>query len=216
MKKVVRILAFGLLFTSCNSESTEEVSQHEDKAPEKIENCIYTYNPAKTDLEWTAYKFLRKAGVGGTFKTINVKGDLSGADAAAIIKSLSFSIPIETTETNNPDRNKKIQEFFFGNLASTELIKGKVVALGENGTATLEITMNEIAQEVEGKYTLEDNVFTYQTEIDVNNWNAEAGLSALNDACKDLHTDIENGDTESKLWPDVTISFKTELTKTCD
>jgi len=216
MKKVFGILLTGLLLASCNTEGTSEVSTEEEKAPEKIQNCIYTYNPAQTTLDWTAYKFLRKAGVGGTFKTINVDGDLSGADAVAIIKSLSFSIPIETTETNNPDRNKKIQEFFFGNLASTELISGKVTSLGENGMATLEITMNEITQEVEGKYTMEDNVFTYQTEIDVNNWNAEAGLSALNNECKDLHTDIENGDTESKLWPDVTISFKTELTKRCD
>jgi hypothetical protein len=76
--------------------------------------------------------------------------------------------------------------------------------------------MNDITNDVEGDYTLEDNVFTFNTEINVENWNAQAGINSLNEACKDLHTDVENGDTESKLWSEVTISFSTELTKKCD
>ncbi len=91
-----------------------------------------------------------------------------------------------------------------------------MVSLNENGKAVLRVTMNDITNDVEGDYTLEDNVFTFNTEINVENWNAQAGIISLNEACKDLHTDLENGDTESKLWSDVTISFSTELTKKCD
>ena len=215
MKKVYTFLVLGLLMGSCASEeSNDAVSQEQDS--QKVENCIYTFNEATTSLEWTAYKFLRKEGVGGAFKMINVEGDKKGGDPREIISSLSFSIPITSTETNDPSRNQKIQDFFFGSLASTELINGKVVDLGDDGVATLEITMNEITQEVKGEYSLEDNVFTYNTEIDVLNWNASAGLEALNTECEGLHTDIENGDTESKLWPDVKIAFRTELSKNCD
>lgn len=208
------VLLSGVLF-ACGSEDTS-TAEEQDQQEQVVQNCIYEYNPVQSQLDWTAYKFLSKAGVGGTFKEINVVGDLSGGDPRTIISSLSFSIPITSIETNDPSRNGKIQDFFFGSLADTELISGNVVSLGDDDSAVLAITMNGITQEVEGAYTLEDNVFTYNTEIDVLNWNAEAGLTALNKECEGLHTDIENGDTESKLWPDVTISFKTTLNKNCD
>lgn len=202
----------SLLFTSCGSgeETTETVVEP------TVENCLYTYNPAMTKLDWTAYKFLRKAGVGGTFTTINVEGNKSGANPRTIIESLSFSIPVNSVETNDPGRNKKIDSLFFGTLNNTSLLSGEVVSLNENGKAVLRVTMNDITNDVEGDYTLEDNVFTFNTEINVENWNAQAGIISLNEACKDLHTDVENGDTESKLWSEVTISFSTELTKKCD
>jgi polyisoprenoid-binding protein YceI len=202
----------SLLFTSCGSgeETTETVVEP------TVENCLYTYNPAMTKLDWTAYKFLRKAGVGGTFTTINVEGNKSGANPRTIIESLSFSIPVNSVETNDPGRNKKIDSLFFGTLNNTSLLSGEVVSLNENGKAVLRVTMNDITNDLEGDYTLEDNVFTFNTEINVENWNAQAGIISLNEACKDLHTDVENGDTESKLWSDVTISFSTELTKKCD
>lgn len=207
-------LVFGLLLTSCGENQTTEIEEETQET--KIKNCLYAYNPAASKLDWTAYKFLRKAGVGGTFKEINVDAPETTGDAHSMIESLSFNIPISSTDTQNEGRNKKIQEFFFGGLASTELISGKVVSLGDNGKAVLAITMNEITQEVEGDYTLEGPTFTYNTEIDVNDWNAEAGLAALNEECKDLHTDYENGDTESKLWSDVTIAFSTTLSEVCD
>lgn len=210
------IYLFGIgvsfLLASCGGgEETKEVSDEQ-----VIENCIYTYNPALTKLDWTSYKFLRKAGVGGTFTVINVEGDKSGANPKNIIESLSFSIPVNSVETNDPGRNKKIDSLFFGKLSNTSLLSGKVISLGDNGKAVILITMNDVSNEVEGDYTLNDNVFTFNTEINVDRWNAQSGIQSLNEACKDLHTDVENGDTESKLWSEVTISFSTELTKKCD
>jgi hypothetical protein len=213
MKKIYLFgIGISMLLASCGSgEETQELTNDQT-----VENCIYTYNPALTKLDWTAYKFLRKAGVGGTFTTINVEGDKSGGNPKSIIESLSFSIPVNSVETNDPGRNKKIDSLFFGKLNNTSLLSGEVVSLGDNGKAILLVTMNDISNEVEGDYTLEDNIFTFNTEINVELWNAQSGIKSLNEACKDLHTDVENGDTESKLWSDVTISFSTELTKKCD
>jgi len=208
------VITIGLLFASCGEQSEDQAEQTQEKS--EIKNCLYSYNPATSELSWTAYKFLSKAGVGGSFTEVQVDSPASTGDAKSMIEALSFKIPIASTETNDAGRNKKIQEFFFGSLTSTELISGKVISLGDNGKATLSITMNEITQEVEGDYTLEGGRFIYSTEIDVNDWNAEAGIAALNEECKDLHTDLENGDTESKLWSDVSISFSTTLTEVCD
>ena len=213
-KKIFSLALLSALFFSCDSEDNDVAVEAEER--ETIQNCLYSYNSANTKLDWTAYKFLSKAGVGGTFNRIDVESMDNAADPVALIESLKFSIPINSVETNDQGRNGKIQEFFFGSLASTDLLTGSVVSLGDNNIAVMEITMNEITQNVEGDYTLEGSTFTWNTEINVNEWNAEAGLNALNEECKDLHTDYENGDTESKLWPDVTISFSTTLIENCD
>lgn len=217
MKKTILFsgLLIGLLASSCGEEGSKDDKDTKIKVQE-VENCIYTFNPNKTELDWTAYKFLRKAGVSGTFTTFQVEGKKKGAVPKDIIESLSFSIPTSTVETNDVGRNKKIDSLFFDGLEKTAMITGNVVSLGDNGKATMNIKMNDIEKEVVGDYTLDDNKFTFNTEITVNDWNAEKQLEALNIACKDLHTDVENGDTESKLWPDVTISFSTELIKECD
>ncbi|MEX2483168.1 MAG: YceI family protein [Brumimicrobium sp.] len=217
MKKSILFtsLLFGLLVTSCNESENKDGDDAKVEVKE-VENCIYTFNDANTKLDWTAYKFTRKAGVGGTFTKLQVDGKLKGAEVKKIIESLSFSIPTSTIETNDPSRNKKIDSLFFNNLESTEMITGKVVSLGDDGNATLMIKMNNIEREVSGDYTLEDNKFTYKTEINLNDWEAKKQLNTLNVACKDLHTDVENGETESVLWPDVSISFSTELSKACD
>ena len=216
MKKYIYSTTVMLMFlTSCGGDQEKEAIA-EDKSEKTIENCIYSYNPAKTELNWTAYKFLNKTGVGGSFRTVNVDGLSSSADPKALIASLSFSIPVSSTETNDPSRNGKIIDFFFGSLANTQNLTGKVVELADDGTATLSIIMNDIEKEVQGQYILDKGVFSFQTEINVEEWNASAGIENLNEECKDLHTDVQNGDTESKLWSDVAISFKTELTRACD
>lgn len=217
MRRSIFLLAIcSTAFVSCENNQ-KDTDEDADVNVKEIQNCVYTYMPNKTDLRFTAYKFTRKAGVGGTFTALQVEGDLSGAVPKDIIESLSFSIPTSTVETNNLDRNKKIDSLFFGSLEGTPMITGEVVKLDEsNKMATLNITMNEVTKEVKGEYRLEDNKFNFSTDIDVNNWNAQEGLTALNEACKDLHTDVEKGDTVSKLWPDVTVELETVLEKKCD
>jgi hypothetical protein len=217
MKKSILFtsLFFGLIATSCSENENKDDDNAKVKVQE-VQNCIYTFNNAKTELDWTAYKFTRKAGVGGTFTQLQVEGKKKGAIPKDIIESLSFSIPTSTVETNDVSRNKKIDSLFFDGLENTAMITGNVVSLGDDGKATMMIKMNEVEKEVSGDYTLEEGKFSFNTEINVNDWNAQEQIKALNMACKDLHTDVENGDTESKLWPDVTISFSTELTKECD
>jgi polyisoprenoid-binding protein YceI len=217
MKKTILFsgLLFGLLATSCGEQTIADNEEAKLKV-KKIENCVYAFSAEKSTLDWTAYKFTRKAGVSGTFTQLQVEGQKNGAVPKDIIESLSFSIPTSTVETNNVDRNKKIDSLFFDGLEKTALITGKVVSLSDNGKATMMIKMNDIEKEVVGDYTLEDNKFSFKTEISVDDWNAQEQLKSLNIACKDLHTDVENGDTESKLWPDVSISFSTELIKQCD
>lgn len=200
-------LAFAavLITASCGSPAEEQ----EKKAPEA---CMFTYDHGSSVLEWTAFKFTEKTGVKGSFNTIEVKDGGAMEDPKALLESLSFSIPVSTVETQNPDRNGKIAGYFFGTIR-TETITGRIKHLGDKGEAELEITMNGITREVEGIYTLENGVFAFNTTIDVADWNAMPGIEALNKVCHDLHT---GADGVSKLWSEVDLSFTTTLQSDCE
>lgn len=211
MKKsaIIVMTAFiGWSFSSCNNTAkTDESSQ------EVVKTASYSYDNSTSVVGFTAYKFLSKKGVGGIFKEINVTGGAANSEPQKVIESLSFEIPIASIDTKDAGRDSKISTFFFGTI-NTEKITGKVVKLdASKGEATLSITMNGVAKDVVGKYTLEDTHFTFSADINVGEWNALSGIEALNKECKELHTDKANGEKESKLWPDVTITFETTLKK---
>jgi len=210
MKKAYFLSVFvltGLFLASCGGEAPKEETP-EEQAPV----CFYSYNHQSSEMTWTAFKFNEKTAVGGTFTEINVEGTIEGNDPMAILKSLSFDIPVSTIESQNEDRNGKIIKHFFGTIG-TKNITGKVVELGDKGEATLEVTMNNIAQEVKGQYTFVDDKFEFSATIDVANWNANSGITALNKICKDLHT---GPDGVSKLWSEVDLKFSTTLASDCN
>src|SRR5574343_362535 len=128
-----------------------------------------------------------------------------------LLESISFLIETNSVETQNEERNGKIAKLFFGTIG-TENIKGKIKSLSDNGKATIEIEMNNIKKDVVGEYTLEDANFSFTATIDVLDWKAGSAITALNTACKDLHT---GADGKSKLWSEVNLSFTTTLKKEC-
>jgi len=210
MKKFKNIaIAFSaaILLVGCADETTPTV-ETEDESP----TCFYSYNPGSTTMEWTAFKFTAKAPVTGTFAEINVDGTLESDDAMMLLSSLSFSIPISSINSQNEERDGKIMKHFFGTI-STEQLTGKVVSLGENGDAVLDVTMNGMTKPVNGKYTFEDGKFDFTSTIDVAAWDAIPAINALNTICKDLHTST---DGKSKLWSEVDLMFSTTLKSDCD
>lgn len=206
--KLLFVALLGLALTNCTNKSEEANDVN-------TEVCTFSYDNSSSNVGFTSYKFLSKAGVGGAFNDFNVSGGEANEDAAKVIESLSFEIPISGLDTKDAGRDQNISTYFFGTINTNE-ITGKVVKLdAEKGEATLSITMNGISNDVVGKYTLIDTDFSFNAEINVNDWKAEQGIEALNEECKALHTDVANGDKVSKLWPDVSISFTTTLKKEC-
>jgi hypothetical protein len=211
MKKVLfaSLFAAGLL-SACSSPSTENTDEATTQE-ETSAACMYSYNAETTDFNWTAYKFTEKVGVGGTFEEIAVSGTVESDNPLEVIKGLEFDIPISSINTQNPDRDMKIQKFFFGMLDGTENLSGNVVAINGDetaGTAVVSVMMNEVSRDVEMEYTFENNTFNLSTVIDVMNWNAGIGIDSLNEACYELHT---GGDGISKLWPEVKLEIVSEL-----
>lgn len=208
MKNRIALLA-GLTLTLLISSCKTETKEAESVMPEPV--CKYSYNEDATEFEWTAFKTTEKIGVPGTFNEIDVKSIMSENDKE-VIESITFSMNTASVETNNEDRNGKIATYFFEKI-KTENLEGKILSLGENGKAIIEITMNDMSIEIEGDYELNVGIFTFDTSIDLSLWNALSGVEALNTICKDVHT---GKDGVSKLWSEVKLSLKTTLTRTCE
>ncbi|MFA5575074.1 MAG: YceI family protein [Brumimicrobium sp.] len=204
----VAFIGIGFFFTSCNN--TETIEAEAVEVAETTNETTYKYDNSTTEIGFTAFKFLNKTGVGGAFDEFEMTVGVEEGNAKEIIEGLSVAIPITGLNTKDESRDGKISNFFFGTI-NTDVIEGRVIGLYDNGTANFEFTMNGVTNEIEGDYTLEGGNFNFTAEIDVNDWNAEAGIEALNEECHDLHIDYENGDTESKLWSEVSINFSTQL-----
>lgn len=206
-------LASMLTLTACGG-GTDKKTTGEDKAPAE-QSCMFTYDAAATSVNWTAYKFTEAVGVNGKFDQIEVTGAQEGKSGSDVIAQASFSIPVSSINTANPDRDKKIQEFFFGSLEASDKITGKVVKVegdGEVGKATLEFTLNNMTQPLELDMRMSGDTLKLEGILNVDNWNAQSGIENLNKACKDLHT---GADGKSVLWPEVKISISTVLKKNC-
>lgn len=53
-----------------------------------------------------------------------------------MIEKLEFNIPVNSVNSNEASRDKKIDSLFFGAMNNTDMLVGKVVDLKEDGTAT--------------------------------------------------------------------------------
>jgi polyisoprenoid-binding protein YceI len=215
-------LFVGLLLTACSQTKTTETTSAETQTDEQTseqtaQNCRYSYNEADLSVFWTAYKFTEKTGVNGKFKTATVIGDNEQESVVALLTGLTFEIPIESLDTNDPERDKKIRNHFFGTLTETTALRGTFRgAEGDNnsGKATIILNMNNMDKEFSLNYTIdEENNLRLKGDIDVSLWEAVPAINALNEVCKDLHT---GADGVSKLWSEVSLSISVPIIKKCE
>ncbi|MEM7182630.1 MAG: YceI family protein [Spirochaetota bacterium] len=182
------------------------------KKPETNKSCQFTYNATNSKLGWVAYKYVEKLGVKGTFKEITVNGAKEANSIEEAIDGISFSIATSSVDSGVSERDKKIVEHFFGKMKLGDTIKGKVSEV-KLGKANLSLSMNEITRQIPVTYTIENqDTLKVKLEINVDDWQAQESVAALNEVCKELH---KGKDGVSKLWPDVSITINSKFDKNC-
>ena len=72
----------------------------------------------------------------------------------------------------------------------------------------MKITMNGVSKDLPITFKISDDLIIIDAEMDINNWNAQVALEALNDACEDLHT---GSDGESITWSMVKINVSSKV-----
>lgn len=204
--KALSLLAVASLFIiSCAGEATPKVDT-ETTAP-----CLYHYDGTSTSVKWTAFKFTEKVGVGGMFEKVNVLISAPAEDMFAALTGASFTIPIESVNSANEERDGKIQAHFFGAMNSTDVISGLVKSINQTD-AIVEITMNGVSNDYSGSVTVNGEAIGFKTTIDLIDFDATKAVDSLNTVCNDLH---KGADGTSKLWTEVDIDVKTRLKKVC-
>ncbi len=203
-------LAFSLTMLSCNTTETETNKVEEEI--DEIQICHYNYQPETTVINWTAFKTTAKKGVSGKFDEFEVLVPNDGNEfMIQSLNSATVSIPVNSVNSDNPERDKKIDSLFFGAMDQTEIISVLVKSITEE-SAVVEITMNGKSVDYDGQITVENETVKFHTTINLDDFEAQPAVESLNTACKDLHT---GDDGVSKLWSEVDIDVETTLKQNC-
>ena len=191
MKKLSLIaLAFtmAVAMMNCNSEPRETPNTTEQTVSESVVDSVA--------LEWTGYKTTDKAPVSGVFRKINVEGiNNSGSTPEAVLDGASVSIPVSSLYSGDPTRDPKLIDIFFGTMENTELISGEFHA--NDGNPVLSVTMNGTTQEIPVSTSITGQVYTIEGDVQLADFDALDAVSALAEACFDLH---KGADGVSKTW----------------
>jgi polyisoprenoid-binding protein YceI len=215
MKKIILVATTAYAFAAC-TDNTNTPQKRDFVIGERY--CSYAFSAEQTEVAWQAYKFTEKVGVNGKFDKIDVDKVMGGDFQPAMFKNATFSIPIASINTANPDRDMKIQKFFFGSLKETTHLKGEVKEIMPSETNPLvgkmkvKLNLNAESRDVEFDYTSNGDKFGISAIINVNEWNAQTGINKLNEACYELH---KGADGSSMLWPEVKLNISTILKTNC-
>ena len=68
--------------------------------------------------------------------------------------------------------------------------------------------MNNITRQIAADYTTENGILNIKGLVNLDNWNANSAVTALNTECGDLH---KGSDGVSKLWSEVEIEISATL-----
>lgn len=212
--KQIKYLVLGLLFiasyTSCKDVKKEKEAQQEElTAPASSKFSLVTDS---TQVSFTAYKTTEKLPVGGKFTKIDITNSNSGDTALSALNGTAFSIPVSSLFTNDATgtRDPKILESFFKVMTNTEFIKG-VFRVTDGDKCSIGVTMNGETASIPLDYEkVSETEYLFKGNMELENWKALDAVSALNKACKVLHT---GPDGVTKTWSDVAVQAKVLLEK---
>ena len=192
------LLVVIIVGTSC-----KEVKKPAIKTTEKG----YSIEAKTTTINWIAYKTTSKVPVKGQFTKVNIQQTKKFTTAFEALNGLKFDIPVSSLFTKDTIRDEKLKKFFFGTMKNTNSITG-VISMNNETSGSVELTMNGISQVLPITYVISDQMVTIEALMDLDNWQAQLAIQALNTACKELHS---GDDGISKTWSEVKIEVATYL-----
>jgi len=199
LKKISFIsIAFliGVVIVSCKKDIKKE-------APK------FSLEQNDVTVKWTGYKTTDKIAVNGQFREINITNINEGENALETLNGAEFSIPVSSLFTDEPVRDSKLKQLFFGVMDNTLSLNGKLNLL-DNGSGTIDLLMNGIQQKISVTYTISGELVELQGIMNLDNWNGNAALASLTEACFELH---KGPDGISKTWNEVAVRATVNLKK---
>ena len=170
----------------------------------------YSLDFTSSKVLWTSYKLTEKVGVNGVFDAVTFSSETSSGTISEILLNTEAKIAISGLNSTDAVRDKKIKETFFGTL-NTDTIVGRVSAVDKNDVS-IDFTLNGISKTIVGKLEQKEAKLVWTGNIDLQDFDGNAAIDALNAVCEAKHTST---DGVAKLWPDVLIKWviKTQVSE---
>ena len=200
MKKLLflsLILTVFLTVTSCKKEKQNTTDN--DVA---VKN--YIIDTQNSVINWTAYKTTEKIPVKGVFKTVDIKKSKPAANPIEVLQDLEFEVPVSGIFSKDSIRDYKLVTYFFGVMDNTLNLSGKV-NIQENGKGNISLTMNGLTKELPFTYEVKGEIIEMNASIDLDTWQAQAAIAALNEVCNEKH---KAADGISKTWNEVALQIE--------
>lgn len=195
------ILVASLIFVSCKEKTKKDQSEKTN-----IEKGFLVDTETST-IGWIAYKTTDKVPVKGVFSAFTIENPIKGISPKETLNELKFKIPINSLQTKDTLRDEKLKKFFFGTMENTAHITGTLHMIND-ASGKAEITMNGVSHSLPITYVISDQMVKIEAVMNLDNWKAQAAISAINLACLDLH---KGADGVSKTWSEVKIEIVTNL-----
>jgi len=205
MKKIYFIAIFSilaLLMGSCKKDKEVTVKKSEEVKK-------YVIDSKNTVVHWTGYKTTGKVPVKGTFKQVEITNGTPAEKPDEVVKNVKFRIPVSSIFSNDSIRDFKLTNFLFGKMTNTSYIKGEANLSG-NGKGEASITMNGFTKNVPLTYEVHGDDIQINAKIELNNWQAQAAVAALNEVCSEKH---KGADGESITWSEVDVMVELKIVK---
>ncbi|NOQ92351.1 MAG: hypothetical protein GQ552_06510 [Flavobacteriaceae bacterium] len=204
MKKLFSFSIILLLIfnTSCKKEK-------EVPAEKTVDTKNYIVDTNNSVINWTAYKTTEKIPVKGIFKEVTVTNKTHATNPSEVLNNLEFEIPVASIFSNDSIRDYKLTTFFFGIMKNTMHLKGKISTKAD-GNGMVNLTMNGLSKDMPFTYEIHGENININAVMNLDNWQAQAAIDALNEVCNDKH---KAADGISKTWSEVAlnIQIKTKL-----
>ncbi len=191
------ILTSILTLTSCKKEK-----QNTTDNDVEVEN--YIIDIENSVINWTAYKTSEKIPVKGIFKNVDIKKSKSAANRLEVLQGLEFEVPVSSIFSKDSIRDYKLVTYFFGVMENTLNLSGKI-NVQENGKGNINLTMNGLTKELPFTYEIKGEIIEMNASMDLDNWQAQAAISALNEVCNEKH---KAADGISKTWNEVALQIQ--------
>ena len=199
MKNLLNFSIILLLIFSTSCKKEKEVL-----SKKTVDTKNYIIDSKNTVINWTAYKTTEKIPVKGIFKQVEISNVTSASNPVEVIKNVKFIIPVNSIFSNDSIRDFKLTTFLFGKMTNTSHIIGKA-SLQDNGKGEASITMNGLTKKVPLTYEVHGNDIQINTKIELNNWQGQLAIAALNEVCLEKH---KAADGISKTWSEVALNIQ--------
>lgn len=198
--KKISLISFVFLFSIAIISCKKDIQ----KEPAK-----FSIEPKTITVNWTGYKTTDKVAVKGQFKEIEISNIKESGTAVDALNGAEFSIPISSLFTDEPIRDSKLKQLFFGVMDNTLSLTG-TLNLSKDGTGAIDLLMNGVQQKIPVTYIASGQLVELEGTMNLDNWNGQAALASINEACFDLH---KGPDGISKTWNEVAVNAAVYLRK---